>query len=278
MATDKRYSTSALAKRIGVPVKHVFNLLSEHGWIKRQNERWVLTGKGEFEGGEYTQSERFGEYISWPTDILDRQLLKSAAAHMTLSAAELGAGWHMPGRYMERLLAELGWMTPTVKGWELTDEGRQRHGIQLENDDTGALYCVWEVAVREEPALVNLIAALQQVDSDDLFSEFRSIDGHACPTVARKQLCDWLYLVGLNHACDREISELGLLADIYLPIHRIYIECWQAAEAAHLADKMRIKNWATKHGIAYIEVDEEVLDDLDHRLAKLLLEHGVKVY
>ena len=60
------FSTTQLAKKLNRDAKDVFSLLSERGWIRREGKAWRLSPKGEFEGGRYTQHEKFGEYIVWP--------------------------------------------------------------------------------------------------------------------------------------------------------------------------------------------------------------------
>ena len=64
--TEQYLSGSALARRLNIPVRELFTLLAEHGWIVRNGEQWRLTRKGEFEGGRYQESERFGPYIACP--------------------------------------------------------------------------------------------------------------------------------------------------------------------------------------------------------------------
>ena len=54
-------STTALAKHFDIPSQSLFNFLTEKSWIEKIDKNWRLTGKGEFEGGEYIQSQKFGE-------------------------------------------------------------------------------------------------------------------------------------------------------------------------------------------------------------------------
>ena len=75
---DNRLSTTALAKKLNIPVQQLFATLKDYGWIQRASDTWALTSKGEFEGGSYQQSRRFGRYIVWPErldhhPLLDRQ-------------------------------------------------------------------------------------------------------------------------------------------------------------------------------------------------------------
>lgn len=271
-------STSALAKALQLPVKNMFGMLAEHGWIARREDKWVLTAKGEYEGGQYRRSEKYGEYIVWPKDVFQHHSLQSASKHLHLNATDVGEPWGIPGRLINRMLAEIGWIVHTVKGWELTAQGKAQQGIQLENDDSGALYCVWPVNVREHSALSRLAAHVLVQSSDDLFNNTRSIDGRECLSIAHKRLCDWLYLVGIQYAYQRDMGDSDLVADFYLPQHRVYIEYWSDESAHDIVKRMAKQRWFEENQATIIELSKEHLEDLDHTLAKLLLENGVKAY
>ena len=67
--TSGPLSTSALARKLEIPAQQLFATLKDYGWIQRQGEGWLLTPKGEFEGGQYRQSKRFGRYVVWPESL-----------------------------------------------------------------------------------------------------------------------------------------------------------------------------------------------------------------
>ena len=50
-AESERLSTTALARKLAIPAQQLFATLKDYGWIERQHDSWVLTPKGEFEGG-----------------------------------------------------------------------------------------------------------------------------------------------------------------------------------------------------------------------------------
>ena len=271
-------STSALAKALHLPVKNMFGMLAEHGWIARRNEKWVLTAKGEYEGGQYRNSDKYGQYIVWPKNVFQHHVLQGASKHLHLNATDIGEEWGIPGRLINKMLAELGWIKSTVKGWELTSQGKKQQGLQLENDDSGALYCVWPATIREQGALSRLASQLLVQADDDLFNNTRSIDGHDCASIEHKRLCDWLYLVGIQYAYQRELGESDYHADFYLPQHRLYIEFWGPSKANDIVQRMAKMRWFDENDRHVIELSGDQLDDLDHTLSKLLLENGVKVY
>jgi len=62
-------STTQLAKRHGCATKEMFRRLLELGLIAKHNDSWQLTDIGKQKGGTPKQSKRFGEYITWPSDI-----------------------------------------------------------------------------------------------------------------------------------------------------------------------------------------------------------------
>ena len=62
---QQKVSTSQLAKRAGIESRKLFDCLHQAKWISRNesddgSSKWELTAKGEFEGGEYFNSEKYG--------------------------------------------------------------------------------------------------------------------------------------------------------------------------------------------------------------------------
>ena len=62
-------STTRLAKLHQRSSKEMFAHLCELGFIAKQEDSWRLTDLGISQGGTIKQSKRFGEYITWPSDI-----------------------------------------------------------------------------------------------------------------------------------------------------------------------------------------------------------------
>ena len=65
----KMVSTTQLAKQHGCATKEMFTRLLELGLITKQNDAWQLTDTGKQKGGVLKQSKRFGDYITWPSNI-----------------------------------------------------------------------------------------------------------------------------------------------------------------------------------------------------------------
>ncbi|MEE2653555.1 MAG: hypothetical protein VYE54_12590, partial [Pseudomonadota bacterium] len=70
-------STSALARQLELPVQQLFATLKDYGWIRKIDDGWALTAKGEFEGGRYVNSKRYGRYIVWPPAIIEHRLFQA---------------------------------------------------------------------------------------------------------------------------------------------------------------------------------------------------------
>jgi hypothetical protein len=208
--SPQKLSTSALAKLLEVSSQQLFSTFKDYGWIRKLDEGWELSSKGEFEGGEYVHSKRYGRYIVWPEELAKHPLLQALEDNRHVSATAIGKPLGLSAREVNRVLAELAWIKHGFQGWELTLLGEQRGGIQLENDSSGTFYVVW-------PQVVGADAELQQqlqycadlhgersAESDDLFAEdnnFRAVDGHQHTSRAQLQICHWLYLAGMAHAC-----------------------------------------------------------------------------
>ena len=96
--------------------------------MKRHGDAWVLTAKGEFEGGSYANSEKYGRYVVWSRDVLEHRSIKNLPADMVISASSLGKQFSVSGRYINHVLSELGWLTPGIKGWRITPAGEALNG------------------------------------------------------------------------------------------------------------------------------------------------------
>lgn len=290
---QKKLSTSALAKQLEVPVNQLFSNLQSHGWIKKLEEGWGLTAKGEYEGGEYLHSKRYGRYIVWPPSIVEHRLLKQLDEDRMLSASGLGKSYHLSAAEVNRALAELGWQRRGFHGWTLTPQGQMLSGVQMENKQSGMKYVLWPESVAEQVALQRLLQQCQAVsqsndltvglgqNSGDLFStkqeSYPSIDGRHHRNQGLQRICHWLYLAGIVHACDRQLPcEEPLYADFYLPLNNIYIEYWHSEEQPKaLNNRLARENYYKKTKQGVIDIHPEDLDQLDEILPRQLDKYGV---
>lgn len=291
------FSTTQLAKKINRDVKDIFALLSEHGWIKRTGNIWRLTAKGEFEGGRYTQHEKFGEYIVWPQEINTHRLFQTDS-FLFLTASQLGKPHNILAKRMNLILMELGWIERFHHGWKLTSLGRVAGGQQVEHESTGKPYVQWAENVRNNLQFKTTIDKLVQYnhglskESDvSLSSESvcECLDGHQVESAALAEIDNWLYISGINHAYRREIPtelEQGVEAikgnvccDFYLPTGHVYIEYWGEEKSPEdIQNKLMRKEIYDSAKLNLIELTPSDIKKLDDVMPRLLLQYDVDIY
>lgn len=309
---SRKLSTSALAKRLEIPSQQLFALLVDKQWIQKGEEGWLLTGKGEFEGGEYYNSKRYGRYIAWPESLLEHPLIKSQESGKMLSAAQLGADYGLGAQGVNRALAELAWQRRDYHGWQIGARGELLGGVQMENTQSGMRYTLWPEELKRNEELISLLCFCQQVQAealtesltekagaesaaqpaDDLFASpsnataaqrqgsYRGLDGRdfACP--GKRLISHWLYMAGLVHACDRRLpGEQGLHADFYLPRGQVYIEYWAEAEdSSALSARLKRQAHYEAMNLRVIDLHPEDLAQLDELLPRQLGRWHVPYY
>ncbi len=204
-----------------------------------------------------------------------------------ISANVLGKAVGINARQVNRILAELGWIKHGFQGWELTALGESHGGVQLENESSGTFYVVWPQAVQHN-SLLNTQLQLEaeiytnkpQADTD-LFAEqgdYRGLDGHQHSSKAHLQICHWLYMAGIAHACQRRLPvDQELCADFYLPAYQLYIECWDDDEGSGLSQRMQRKEFYQQYGFAVIDIEKSDLTQLDEVLIRQFRKHGIRV-
>ena len=105
-------------------------------------EQWKLTGKGQFEGGDYIQSKKYGEYIGWPDAIIEHKIfdeLFNRPLRTRVIAEDLDISSHR----FNALLVERGWQKRFHRGWVLTEEGKRVGGSEGQDEETGVPYTLW---------------------------------------------------------------------------------------------------------------------------------------
>jgi len=291
-------SGTALARRLGIPARELFGILAEHGWIVRQADQWRLTRKGEFEGGKYLNSERFGAYIAWPESILEHRVFSVPPENALLNATVLGGRIGLSARQTNLLLLELGWIRKGVKGWELTPCGKALGGVQEEYPDTGIPYVRWPATLPGNPVLnenlqvIHAYEHLGEASERDLFGDaereiqvdggegLRALDGHVLHSKAQLMICHWLYMSEIVHAFGRRLPVEGdYRCDFYLPSLQLHVEYWGDETApGQLSAKLEKKRVYERNGLKLLELDAEDLARLDEVLPRKLLKHGLAVY
>lgn len=284
-----KLSTSALAKALSLPLQQLFATLRDCGWIRKLEDGWALTAKGEFEGGEYVHSRRYGRYIVWPDSLLEHPLLRGLESNKVLTAAQIARRFGLHAREVRRLLGELGLLARGFNGWELTRRGEQLGGVPLEGEGAESDIC-WPEALLEDGVVVAQLEYLQRLyaqalagDDGDLLrdiGEFDGLDGHRFHSRGEWLICHWLYLAGINHACRRRLPLAEEQhADFWLPEPHIYLEyTGDERDAAALAATLRRIDLYRQQRWPFVEVRAEHLAQLDDYLTRQLRKLGVRIF
>jgi len=147
-------STSALAKRIKLPIQQLFVTLRDYGWIERQGNAWLLTAKGELHGGAYRDSQRFGRYIVWPETLMDHPLIAAIESNQRITPGGMRRYYpHLNARQINRTLAELGLQRQTARGLELTDLGARFGGRQELHEEHALAIVSWPHELVDDPVI-----------------------------------------------------------------------------------------------------------------------------
>ncbi len=291
---DGKLSTTALAKKLGIPVQQLFATLKDYGWIRRLEDSWALTPKGEFEGGSYHKSQKYGAYIVWPEHLDQHALIAAIESNQRITAAGLCRYFpHLDARQINRALAELGLQTHSILGWELTSRGRALGGLQEESRNSGAFYVTWphevidDVVLHRELSRLALVGVVASEDDpeQDLFGSVstrpidpQGIDGHVLSSTLQAQVCNWLYFAQLAHAHHRALPvETALFADFYIPEGNIFIDCWEEqVSPSALSDKLAKREVYRAQQLRHLEVNENDAPRLDDVLGRGLLTYGIR--
>lgn len=288
MPEHHKQSTSALAKTLNIPLQQLFGTLRDCGWIRKVEDGWLLTAKGEFEGGEYVHSKRYGRYIVWPETLIEHPLLRGIESNRLVNAAGIARKYHLNAREARRALGELGLQRRDFNGWQLTRQGEQLGGIALDSEQ-GCAENHWPESLLDNDIVTAQFEYLRQqreqgevVEGDLLstISEWRGLDGHGFNSHGESLICQWLYLAGIVHACHRRLPlAQEHTADFWLPGAQVYIEYTgdehAAGEIAAALERIEIYK---KNQWRWIEVRPEHLAQLDEYLTRELQELGAALF
>lgn len=272
---EEYLSRSALAEKLGITLKELTQLMIESGWITQEGKVWHLTAKGEFEGGKYRESKKFGQYIVWPISVVEHPMIRQMNDEV-VTISSLAKRVDLPARFFNRLLAEIGWIEAFAKGWQLTSLGDVHGGVQAQDDETGIPYVMWPRTLLDNRSLQCSVAYF--TDNQSL----QALNGLTTISTAHSVIASWLYAVGLVYSYQRELflpKGVVLKPDFYLPRRQLCIDYWpESSTADALASQLSKREIYKRHNIRSIEVDAEGLLDLDHELSRELMQLGITVY
>jgi predicted transcriptional regulator len=289
MSTDPKsqyLSRSALAEKLGVTLKELTQLMIESGWLAHseaaeKGKEWTLTAKGEFEGGIYRDSKKFGKYIVWPDTVVNHPAI-SGIKDTQISATAIAKQANVSAKIINRLFAEMGWISPYAKGWKVTTLGQANGGVQAANNDTGVPYAMW---ARTVLAHEGLLQQLKYYKAEQLIeatinhqTHFLSLDGRYIASKPELLIANWLYVSGFSYAYQRMIhvsQQQSLLSDFYLPKYAIHIH-FQAVDIApsELSQQLQRQALSDKHHLQVIQLSVTDTQNIDQVLSKALLQMG----
>jgi hypothetical protein len=270
MTAEQKLSTSRLAELAHIDSKQLFKLLSDNGWIVRIDNHWRLTAHGEFEGGSYQHSEKYGEYIVWPPTLVQHPLLAGFEEDWQ-SATRLGEAYGVSGHRMNNLLSELGWIDKDQRGWMISERGKKLGGEQRTGDK--GFYVLWPKAIKQQQEFAEAIANVCG------HGKGASLDGHPVLNSGERQIDNWLYLNGITHAYRRPLPGSELCCTFFLPVRKVYVEFWgMDLSSGPLSQKLAKESFYQAHGYKVISLHDEDLPRLDEIMPQKLLQFGIQIY
>ncbi len=303
----KKLSTSALAKHLGLTSKDLFSNLAEKGYIQRQNDTWQLTDEGLRQGGAYVESSKYGQYITWPENLLANELnempeTRNESGNTSLTARMIGAYFDISANKINFILSELGWLQKGIKGWLVTEQGKRLGGQQHEDRKSGIPFVRWPSDIVERKSLKASVAEVLGIAAETspdnspdtpadsqtaelglrekFAAKHRSADGHFVRSKAEMLVDNWLYMAEIVHAYERKLPiEEDVYCDFYIPTGKVYIEYWgYENDPKYLARKKQKIEIYNKYGFNLIELTDQDVQNLDDVLPRQLLKYGVQAY
>lgn len=215
--TEKYYSTTALSKEMQLSVKEVFSILETNGLVIREENNWVLTQQGKNKGGTIKNHPRYGNYIAWMESIKSDPMFDSKnPENKILTATTVGNHFGITKFRINPILSELGLVQKGIKGWHVTELGKNLGGIQFEYDKTGIPYVCWSEGILNNKRINEFIKEIKgesiQVEQsnkdetsilgfrDKFEAKHRAADGHYVRSKAEMLIDNWLYMSEIVHA------------------------------------------------------------------------------
>jgi hypothetical protein len=289
------YSRSALATKLGVTLKELTHTLIEAGWLEHKGENqqkdqtkvWCLTKKGEFEGGAYRESQKFGRYIVWPQSILSHDVIKNLQ-ETAITASNISASFDISAIILNKLFSDLGWIKGKDKGWVVTDRGEKHGGIQETSEETGIPYVIWSRRIIENTLLQTHIGAYKgqksftsQRDIDGM-SYFQLLSGLWVDNLSDLAVGNYLYICGVTFAYQRMVAlcdQNKLVIDFYLPSHAVSILInHNDINPSELKQQVDRELLIEKSDLMSIQLSKAEIDEVEKILPKRLLAVGLSLY
>lgn len=223
-------------------------------------------------------------------EVVESEKIHKATSY--LSATNIGEKIGLSNQKVNKVLAELGWVSKSKEGWVATPQGISLGAIQKEHAQSG-FYVVWPDDILQNNALNATIKSLngeaeehapQEEKNEVGFREkypptHRTTDGHWVRSKAETLIDNWLYMSGIAHAYERQlpIAEVAY-CDFYIPDGKVYIEYWGIESDPKYQARKKVKlGLYYKYNFNLIELSDEHIKNLDDFLPKMLLKFNVVV-
>ncbi|MBT5935701.1 hypothetical protein [Sulfurimonas sp.] len=295
MSNIKLISTSALAKKIGIPKNKLDEMLLAVKYISKEEKGFSLTTLGIEKSGCMKSHPKYGDFIAWDENIEIPNKLISQGKEF-YSSTKIAAKYDLSARKINMVLSEIGFIEKYLKGWTITILGTKNGGIQKENAKNGIPYVEWNESIFISSAFSSILKEVKgeagestQIEiantkSSNFREKFpakhRATDGHMVRSKAEMLIDNWLYMAEIVHAYERKLPiEEEVYCDFYIPTGKVYIEFWGLENDPKYAKRKEIKKEIyKKYDFKLIELTDEEVFNLDDILPRLLLKYGVQTY
>jgi len=295
MSNIKLISTSALAKKMGIPKNKLDEMLLAVKYISKEEKGFSLTTLGIEKSGCMKNHAKFGDYIAWDENIEIPNKLISQGKEF-YSSTKIATKYNLSARKINMILSEIGFIEKYLKGWIITALGTKNGGIQKENAKNGIPYVEWNESIFTNSAFSSILKEVKgeagestQIEiantkSSNFREKFpakhRATDGHMVRSKAEMLIDNWLYMAEIVHAYERKLPiEEEVYCDFYIPTGKVYIEFWGLENDPKYAKRKEIKKEIyKKYDFKLIELTDKEVFSLDDVLPRLLLKHGVQTY
>ena len=295
------YNTTEVARDYEMPVKELFEMLSDWGLIWRnEDDKWEATALGERFGATMIDHPQYGLQLKWAKK-LNLESVERALHKELLSSTQIGQNFNVSAQKVNKIFQELAWVENGIEGWMLTEAGANNGGVEFEASN-GKLYVKWSQDILNNRGLLGWVEDDDRVEdrpsteppmvepstvqklNQKYPPQFRTNDGHFVRSNSEKTIDDWLYLNGIVHAYERVFpgkdGRGDLVPDFFIPsaarpgAHGVFIEFWgmmgDAKYEKRRKEKLRLyKENGREHKL--IEIFPDHLKDLDTFLSKELL-------
>lgn len=200
----------------------------------------------------------------------------------------------LAGKTVNRILAELGWISRDSQGWIATEQGITRGAVQKTDPHKGTQFVMWPESLLTNTVFLKSVQSVSGESQESATAEssvegnfrerfpaqHRTTDGHMVRSRAEVMIDNWLYMSGIVHAYERRLPiEEEAYCDFYIPAGKVYIEYWGLEQDPNYAARKQAKlSIYQKYQLNLIELSDEHIRNLDDCMPRMLLKFHVVVH